>query len=980
MRFCGHCGAPAVTAAAQAPPIAPRPADPLAGGEERRLVTAVFADLAGFTALAQQLDAEDLLEIVDPILSELGQVVTAFEGRVEKFAGDALLALFGVPVSHEDDVDRALQAALEMHRRVARVVAALPGRTPLSLHIGINTGHGVGRIVGSEGFSDYAVLGDSVILAQRLESAAPAGQTYVGEATQRLARGRFTLEPVQDLSVKGVAEPVAAWRLIDRADGRAMAPHAGAAIGRAEEMDVLVTALAALAGGQGGVVVLAGEAGVGKSHLAGALADRATDAGVGVFSARCLSYGAVVPYWPVQEIVRSVAGALADDDTEVVAGRLQGLAGPRDHDAVTQLLGTAAGEELAAKAFPRALSRAVEHILRAAASRAPVMVLLEDAHWIDAASRSLLDEVLRALAGDPVLFLLTGRPDPVLDALAAAAANPSRVDLSPLPADALAALIGGLLDGPVAAAVSDEITMRSGGNPFFAQELVRAWREDGSLIRRGGGWVRDAAATSAVPATVEGLLAARIDRLPVNLSEALKTAAVIGREVPVGLLQAVSAAASDEALAALVSHELLVRSPDGVSFRHALVQEVAYGRLLRRQRRAVHRAVAEQAERLSGSGDDVISLLARHWYLADAGAQAVPYLERAGLRARSLYANAEAVEHLSRAVEILRTADDPRRHDVLLELADIYGLVGDYDRAAAAYAQVRDATGSTRAWAGVVATARRQGAYEAALVAADAALVTHGVDAAVLQLERGWTLTAAGRFADAMDALSAGLRNHPGDALAGQLLLQLAVAADNAGDAAGAAGHLDAALELLGDAPEAEHARALRIAGPIYAQMGRSEEAVAALEEGLTLADRAGSAEDIGACLVNLGLVELERGNVTAAVAANRRAVEEFERIAHAGGTALAFNNLADSLLQSGALDEAARWCDKALLLADRIGDDPTAGEALVNLAQVLLAQGDPGGAAQRATQAAGRFDAADLHEDAATARALAERCAAGAG
>src|ERR687887_40276 len=283
MRFCGHCGA-ASSDVAEASPREPDVADALrsfvaeqvadhlieTGGklpEERRLVTALFADVSGFTSLADRLDPEELLEVIDPVIAALSSVVGRHEGYVEKFAGDALMALFGAPVSHEDDAARALRAALEMHRELERVVATLPHDAELTLHVGVNSGHGIARILGSEARMDYAVLGDSVILAQRLESAAPPGETYVSEMTTRLAESNFEFEPVGELTLKGKSEPVSAWRLIG--PRRRTVARKGVSkelIGRERELAVLGETLDHLRFGTGAVVALTGEPGVGKSR------------------------------------------------------------------------------------------------------------------------------------------------------------------------------------------------------------------------------------------------------------------------------------------------------------------------------------------------------------------------------------------------------------------------------------------------------------------------------------------------------------------------------------------------------------------------------------------------------------------------------------------------------------------------------------------------------------------------------------------
>src|SRR4051795_6205179 len=272
-RFCGHCGAPADQPATTAEsttdqdvaqalrsfvagPVADRLVE--AGGtlpEERRLITALFADVSGFTSLADRLDPEQLLEVIDPVISALSSVVGRHGGYVEKFAGDALMALFGAPVTHEDDAARAVRVALEMHEQLARVVDDLPPEAELTLHVGINSGHGIARILGSEARMDYAVLGDAVILAQRLESAAPPGETYVSETTVQLTADEFEFAPVGDLTLKGKAEPVPAWRLVG---SRAKQEAAGEAqlIGRESELGVVAEVLAELRSGHGGVLLV----------------------------------------------------------------------------------------------------------------------------------------------------------------------------------------------------------------------------------------------------------------------------------------------------------------------------------------------------------------------------------------------------------------------------------------------------------------------------------------------------------------------------------------------------------------------------------------------------------------------------------------------------------------------------------------------------------------------------------------------------
>ena len=321
MRFCGHCG----TAVAEAPadisetlrsfvaqPVAERLVE--AGGdlpEERRLITALFADVSGFTSLADRLDPEELLEVIDPVIGGLSTIVGRYGGYVEKFAGDALLALFGAPVSHEDDAERALLVALEMHRELARLCRELPYHAELTLHCGINSGHGIARILGSEARMDYAVLGDSVILAQRLESAAPKGETYVSELTHRLTSHRFEFEPVGELELKGKSEPVPAWRLLRELPAALVDDVQPSLVGRERELAAIA---AAIESSDSRLLAVTGEPGVGKTRLTEAARRQAEEADLVWLQTRCLSYG-------VGLAVLALRGAPADDRGHRAAAR-----------------------------------------------------------------------------------------------------------------------------------------------------------------------------------------------------------------------------------------------------------------------------------------------------------------------------------------------------------------------------------------------------------------------------------------------------------------------------------------------------------------------------------------------------------------------------------------------------------------------------------------------------------------------------------
>ena len=972
-RFCGHCGAPADEPRSEPPtadattgqdvaqalrsfvagPVADRLVE--AGGtlpEERRLVTALFADVSGFTALADRLDPEQLLEVIDPVISALSTVVGRYEGYVEKFAGDALMALFGAPVSHEDDAVRALHVALEMHRELARVVDELEHDVELTLHVGVNSGHGIARILGSEARMDYAVLGDSVILAQRLESAAPRGETYVSETTVRLTEDAFEFEPVGELELKGKAEPVPAWRLVGVRD-EPRVRGATTLVGRDQELSELEPAL------DGGLVTLTGEPGVGKSHLVEALRARAAAGGVGWLAARCLSYGAGIAYWPYTELLRG------DPAAQTVP-----------HFA--RLLGGEAGDELEhlePEAFRRGLHDAFTAWFGSRAVGGAVLVF-EDAHWADASSLALTRELLR-IPGLGVI--LTARPEAA--ATLAELADDGRahaIELEPLGPDAVALLAVDVLGSPAPPAVADLILARTDGNPFFVKELLRGLRDAGLLVRDGETWqLRPDWNDADVPPTIEGVLAARIDLLPRAAAGTLGTASVIGRRVRLPLLKGVGGELGlYESIDQLVAAVLLERtSDDGIevlAFHHALVQDVAYSRLLRRHRRDLHHRVADVAEELYGAGDDVIELLARHLYLAEAGDKAVSYLVRAGDRAKRLFANAEAIIHFERAAELSSSTE------ITLQLADLYEVVGAYDRALDAYEHVRAATGDVRAWRGLAATHRKRGEYLQAFQTINDAFTSEslrGVDVLPLWLESAWSLSVSGRLDEAVDVVQAALATADGrrDLVVGDLLLQLAHAETLRGNRDEAIAQTRSAEEVFAAADDARGlARTMRIRGNAEARAGRLDAAAATLRRGLELAERTGNVEEIGGCLINLGIVEFERGELDKAIAYDLQAIEEFERVGHGSGRTTGYANVAHKLAEAGRLDEAEAWCRRALELADRIGHAVSRADATDTLARIHLKQEHYSLAAELAEEAASLYVASGIADQAQDAFGVA--------
>ena len=666
--FCSNCGEPVPAGARFCPSCATPVAEIADPSEERKLATLLFADLVGSTELGSSEDPERTRAMLTRFYDVMAAEIADAGGTVEKFAGDAVMAAFGAPVSHEDDAERALHAALSMQRRLGELFGG-----QLALRIGVNTGE---VVMGRPREGSSFVTGDAVNVAARLEQAAEPGEILVGERTATAVRGAFELGEPVTVQAKGKQEGVVARRLIRAltlARPRGVGGLTSAFAGRADELDALGTAYRVVAAeGRAHLVNIIGEAGVGKTRLVrefwawlGANAPEALRR-----TGRCAPYGQGVTYLPIGEIVREHLGLLESDPTETVRRRL----GKRE------VLGLTLGLEAPSGLHPLAardrLQWACAQFLEELATDQPAVVLIEDIHWAEPDLLDLLDSLIRDVHGQ-LLLLTTARPELVAERRWGGRHESTSLWLEPLAAADAGHMLDTMIPGGLSARLRDAIVERAEGNPFFVEELVGTLIEQEVLVREDGRWVaRDQPQDLVVPDTVQALLAARIDRLDAPEKAALQAAALIGRVFWAGAIYELLDDVDPNLR--LLEERDFIRRQSGSSFsgereyaiKHALTREVAYRSLPKAKRARLHARFAGWLEREGGGRDEHAGLLAHHYAeaarpeeadlawgrdddeLARVRTFAVRWLRRAAELAVGRYEMKEGVTLLRRALEL----------------------------------------------------------------------------------------------------------------------------------------------------------------------------------------------------------------------------------------------------------------------------------------------------------------------------------------
>ena len=848
-RFCLSCG----TALAGTAPVR---------GEERKVVSVLFADLVGFTSASDRADPEDVLATLRPYHALLRSEIERYGGTVEKFIGDAVMAVFGAPVAHEDDAERAVRAGLRIVEALIELNAEHPG-PDLAVRVAVNTGEAIVTLGARPEQGEGMVAGDVVNTASRLQQVAPVGGVVVGEGTWRATHQMIDYEPMDTVEVKGKAEPIPVWRAV-QAKSRFIVEvdrPANPFIGRQSELELLRQGFRRMIREESvQLVTVTGEPGVGKSRLIGEFFAWA-DAEPELFfwrHGRCLPYGDGVTFWALGEIIKAQAGILDNDppeeaDAKLVAAVELVVEDVADRDWIAghlaALVGSRPGSQ--ASADRAETFSAWRAFLEAMAAYRPLILVIEDLHWADDAMIEFVEHLADWATGVPMLILCTARPELYerRPGWGGGKRNSTTVALSPLQADEIAALVSSMLEETLLPAETQAALLeRAGGNPLYAEEFVRMLTDQGILQRQGRAWQIVTDGDIPVPDTVQALIAARMDTLPPERKSLLHDAAVIGRVFWPGALAVMGGADSADVVTGL--HDLLrkelvrpvrrssMQGEDEFTFWHILVRDVAYAQIPRAQRAERHRKAAGWIERAAGERvGDHADILAHHYLQA---------LELGGLGDDEDAVRASASRYLYLAGERANQLDKARAEQLFRRALELVPR-GSLDEA------------ETRIGLGLALLSIGRDAAETAseFEAAEALFTKHG------QVTRA-------AFAKTMLALVIRLQNQ-----------------------------MDRVRVLLAEARETLEAQP---AGPelvrVYSALGgdamlrsRYDESMTYAEQAIDLAERLGRPELTLRPLQYRGWAKWDRRDASGARADLEAAVEMGQQIGDSGETAIAYNN-----------------------------------------------------------------------------------------
>ncbi|NOZ06496.1 MAG: tetratricopeptide repeat protein, partial [Chloroflexi bacterium] len=937
------------------------PLNPQMAGEHR-LVTALFADVVSWNPIVSALihqAPQMLTNIFNTYFTSVHQIVHRYGGVVNKvdpsLHGHRLMALFGAPIAHEDDAERAVLSALEMEEALAKTNQAIrttweqtniPGTLPPPLYqqIGINTGFVFASNVGDRHRQEYSIMGDEVNLAARLIGVTKDNQILVSAATYHKLADQFVVREQPAVRVKGKALPVQTYQVLGAQRETTRVVHQTTLVGRTSELEALRSTLERVEHGEGQMMAIAGDVGVGKTRLLDALYEAAEHRDFAVLHATCLSYGQNVPYLPWTTLLRAYIGlSEADTSDQRIAKVYDTL---KDLEPAWQelapLLNPFVGLNLPENDFTRHLDAKTRrqrlfdlilHLLQQAATQSPLLLAIDDLQWLDSTSRDLIQYIARNIATHRILIAVAYRTESATEVWDQFAPC-KKLIVTDLPAGDSLSLVSSMLGTSVVPAPLEHLIMeRTQGNPFFLEEIVRALVDRKALYidEEGQGHLNPDWEDIDVPDTIHGMVISRIDRLPEADRRVLQVASVIGQTFPVDVLRGVFPHASRRAEIVDRLHKMSTRGltlldhpdPDmAYAFKHTMIQEVTYESLPFARRRYLHAQVARFVEETYAANLlERYDFLAHHYYLGRVWPKATDYAIKAGERAQAAYANEAAITYYERALELIRRhqAAPPAVAITTAEaLGDVYHLTGQYDAASEVYRFALEheelSPASCAELHRKVARVRQfQADYDQALAELDRAEEALGQTHDPLVLarignDRGWVFARQGQYEEAEAAC-------------------------------------DQALQMLAQVQPSEDSRRVRTRiydnlGSICRFTGEHDRSIAYLQDSLTLKEDLGDQQGVAIVYNRIAAVHWSRGDYASAAEYMKRSLEIRERIGDRWGAATAYNNLGIVYYTQGRYEQAEACYQQALNTWQEVGAASGVAFCHVNLGELYFSDG----------------------------------------
>ncbi|HEY9076754.1 MAG TPA: tetratricopeptide repeat protein [Anaerolineaceae bacterium] len=940
MRFCGNCGAPLTPTAAlprqNSPGLPGQPVDPayldrfpaynLDTSSQRRNITVMFVDLSGYTSLSQQIDNEELYNLVQNFIRLMINDVYKYGGTVDKLTGDGLMALFGVPVAHENNAERAIRAALDMNKDVNNLSQQLADRLnqKLSIHVGLHSGSVIIGGLGSESMISYTAIGDTVNLANRLSTAAEPESILVSEAVFHQTSALFNFEPVLPLALKGIEHPVVAYRVTG------MNPKPGstrglrdlniAMIGRETELHRLLQNIDRLVVERsGGIALVMGEAGIGKSRLVTEMKAVISQNPLTIIEGRSLTYRKSVPYWLFLELISHHAGV----SVEIHENELQTVL--RDH--VRRIMGTGANDVLPyilhmfSPSFLDAPTRdrllflepgqlrqriflAVRDYLFTAARNSPLVLILEDLHWADESSLDLLQFLMEATTQEPIFYVCISRSfesgklkELVNQSTKRFDQRTTKIQLHALNTEQINLLLGSLLKIPnLPKALQEQIIQRSAGIPLYVEEILRKLIEEKIITQENGEWSLNSAvnlSSIGVPETLQDLIMGRFDQLSSEEQKILQVAAVIGQHFPLPVLMSIlgndGIQSIDQSLSSLIDRGFIIKdtgtSDLAYQFKHVLVSDTIYSTLLKRNSRELHGEVGKAIEKVYANRlESQVDLLANHYLRSNQADRGLHYAILAGQKASRGYANEQARQYYEQALALL-----PKTHASPEQILQVHSGLGDVLVIIGEFQAARDQ-------------------YQLGLEA------TNSFDPHRMLLENS------------------------------VLHRKIASSFERQGDFDKALSRLFTSQETLSritNPPALEQARILNDIGWIYFRRGSLDEAESTLLQALSLIKTTSQVDIIASIYNRLGGVYFRKEDLARASEYTRQSLTIREEIGDILGAARSYNNLGLLQYAAGNWDQALISYKRNLELQNRIGDTEAIAISHRNIAELQIDMGD---------------------------------------